>query len=92
MLKLTLGATKGQILQFMVLHGLRLCAAGVALGLAAFLAIRKVLASHLYGVSATDPAALAAAGVLLLVIGTFASYVPVRRALPVDPVDALRAS
>ncbi|HEX9875851.1 MAG TPA: hypothetical protein VGC50_04285 [Gammaproteobacteria bacterium] len=47
------------------------------------------LASFLFGVTPTDPATFAAAG-LLLIVTTLASYVPARRAASVDPMSALR--
>ena len=64
---------------------------GIALGLAGAWASTRVLASFLFGLDATDPLTFAAVALLLFVVALLASYVPSRRALRVDPLDALRA-
>ena len=74
-----------------VREGLVLAALGVAIGLAASLAVTRVLSAFLFGVSATDPLTFAGVSVLLLAVALVASVVPARRALKVDPVTALRA-
>jgi ABC-type antimicrobial peptide transport system permease subunit len=68
----------------------RLVLVGVALGLAVALAATRVLASLLYQVRPADPAALGGAVLLLVVVALVATLVPVRRALRIDPIDALR--
>jgi ABC-type antimicrobial peptide transport system permease subunit len=67
-----------------------LVAIGSAIGIVAALAVTKVLSSLLYGVEATDPIALAAAVVVLLVVGMLAAFVPARRASLTDPALVLR--
>jgi ABC-type antimicrobial peptide transport system permease subunit len=74
-----------------VLHSLRLAAAGVAIGLVGAIAATRVMRSLLFGVSPTDPLTLVAVSLVLLALAMFASYVPARRATRVDPVEALRA-
>jgi ABC-type antimicrobial peptide transport system permease subunit len=91
-LRITLGAGPAEILGLVVGHGLRMCPLGVALGLAASLAAQRLLANQLFGVSTTDPLTIAGVSLLLIVVGTLASYVPAKRALRVDPATALRAS
>jgi ABC-type antimicrobial peptide transport system permease subunit len=67
-----------------------LVAIGSAIGIVAALAVTKVLSSLLYGVEATDPIALAAAVLVLLVVGMLAAFVPARRASLTDPALVLR--
>ena len=53
-------------------------------------AATRLLASQLYHVSATDPAAFGGSALLFLVVAAIASYLPARRAMRVDPIQALR--
>ncbi|HKQ62645.1 MAG TPA: FtsX-like permease family protein, partial [Candidatus Polarisedimenticolaceae bacterium] len=69
---------------------LRLALAGAALGLAAALALTRLLAAQLYDVRPTDPPTLVAVTLLLLGVVVVASWLPARRAARVDPVVALR--
>ena len=65
--------------------------AGLALGLAGALALRKVLGTFLYQVSATDPPTIGAVSGLLAGVALLACWLPARRAARVDPVEALKA-
>jgi putative ABC transport system permease protein len=69
---------------------LLLALAGIVLGLLAVLAAARVLSSRLYGLSAYDPPALAAAMTVLLVVAIVAGSIPGSRAARVDPTEALR--
>lgn len=71
-------------------QGLRLAVAGLAIGIAAALALSRVVASLLYGVSATDLATFVGVPVALALIAMLATLVPARRATRVDPVVAMR--
>ncbi len=89
-LRMALGASPGMLLGRIVGQGLTLTFFGLAAGVAAALALSRVLAAFLFGIEATDPATyVVVAGVLLLTAG-LASYLPGRRAMRVDPAVALR--
>jgi ABC-type antimicrobial peptide transport system permease subunit len=72
-------------------QGLLLAAIGVSVGLAAAVGLTRLMSSLLFGVSAVDPLTYAAVSALLMAAAVLASYVPARRAMAIDPVEALRA-
>jgi len=71
-------------------EGARLAAAGLAIGFAACLGLRPVLAGLVFGVSTADPGVYASAALLLLSAALLACYLPARRASRVAPLVALR--
>ena len=73
-----------------VLQGMRLALAGVAIGVAAALGLTRFLASFLFGVKALDPLAFIATPILLVSVALVAVWLPARRASRVDPINALR--
>jgi putative ABC transport system permease protein len=87
---MALGAPRGSIVRTVILRGMELTGAGLVLGLIAAALLSRVMASLLFGVSATDAVTFAIVPVLLLGTGLAASYLPARRATLVDPVVALR--
>jgi putative ABC transport system permease protein len=89
-IRLALGAGRADVLKLVVRQGLLLSGIGVAIGLAASLAINRVLANLLFGVKATDPLTYVAVAAVLLSVALLASYIPARRATKIDPLVALR--
>jgi putative ABC transport system permease protein len=89
--RVALGARPIDVLALVTRQGMLLVAAGLALGLAVAMAASRVMSSLLYQVAPTDPVTYLAAGVLLVVVGAVACYVPARRASRADPTTALRA-
>jgi len=73
-----------------VWRGMSLTLIGVSLGLAAALALTRVMKNLLFEVSATDPATFTLIASLLIGAALIASYIPARRATKVDPLQALR--
>jgi putative ABC transport system permease protein len=88
--RMAMGATPGRVFKLVVGHGLRLSAAGVAIGLAAAFGLTRVMTSMLVGVKATDPLTFAAMAALFLSVAVIASALPARRASGLDPTIALR--
>jgi putative ABC transport system permease protein len=85
-----LGASVTDIIKLVVGQGMRMVCVGLALGLLASFALTRVMASLLFGVSATDPATFILVSLLLAAVAFFASFIPARRATRVDPMVALR--
>jgi putative ABC transport system permease protein len=89
-IRVTLGAQPNDVFRTVVGEGLRYALLGVAIGVAGGLALTRLLASFLYGISAYDPATFIAVAVLLVAVSAAASFFPARRATRVDPIVALR--
>jgi putative ABC transport system permease protein len=89
--RIALGATAGDVLGMVVRQGMGRVVFGVVLGLALAVAIGRLMASSLFGVSALDPATFVVAPLFLSAVALTASLVPARRAMRLDPVRALQA-
>ena len=89
-IRMALGAERADVLRMVVGHGLRLSLIGIGAGLAAALALTRLMSSMLFGVRPTDLVTFAAVSLLLAGVAALASYVPARRATRVDPIVALR--
>ena len=90
-IRIALGASPRDVLAMAVGGGLRLSALGIAAGLAGAYIATRALTSLLYGVDPADATTFAAVAVLMVMVSAAASYVPARRALRIDPVQALKA-
>ncbi len=88
--RMALGAGRTDVLRLVLTDAMKLILVGVALGVAAALALTKAMASLLYGVSAADPAIFTSMTLLLIFVSLAGCYVPARRAMRVDPMVALR--
>src|SRR5262249_34910480 len=89
-LRSALGATPGDLLRMALSPGLGLATIGVIFGLIGALATTRYLRTLLFGVGPMDPLMLGAAAALLLIVAASACLVPARRAIRVDPMEALR--
>jgi putative ABC transport system permease protein len=89
-IRVALGATSNGILRLVIGYGTVLTAIGVAVGVAGSVALTRVLQGILYGTSATDPVVFALVSVLLAAVSIAACYGPARRAVRVEPIEAIR--
>ena len=90
-IRLALGATPRRVLGFVLRQGMVLALAGVSVGLAAAVALTRLMRSLLFGVGATDPLTFVAVPGLLVLVALGASYIPARRAAGIDPAVSLRS-
>jgi len=89
-IRIALGASRRDILSFVVGQGMALSFFGVTLGLAAAFLLTRLIRSMLFGVVATDPFTFAGISLLLATITLLATYIPAQRATQIDPVISLR--
>jgi putative ABC transport system permease protein len=89
-IRVALGAETRDVLRLVLRQGLTLALLGVALGVAASLALTRLMKTLLFGVSTTDPLTFVGVALLLTLIAVLACWLPARRATKVDPMIALR--
>ena len=89
-IRVALGLPGRRVITHLVGQGIGLVAVGIALGAVGTIALSRLLATFLYGVSKVDPLAFIAASAALLLVGILAAFVPARRAGTVDPALVLR--
>ncbi len=90
-IRMALGAERRDVVRAVLRQGMGVALGGVLLGVAAALALTKVIAGLLFNVPSRDPVVFAAVPLLLLGVAALATLLPARRASRVDPVTALRA-
>ncbi|HET6851494.1 MAG TPA: ABC transporter permease [Pyrinomonadaceae bacterium] len=89
-IRMALGAQTGAVLKLAVGYGMKLVIIGIVVGLIAAFALTRLMATLLFGVTATDPATFTLISLLLIAVAALASYIPARRATKVNPIIALR--
>ena len=89
-IRMALGGQRTNVLCLVLGEGARMAALGVLIGIAASMAITRLMSSLLFGIGATDPLTFASVAILLSLVALLASYIPARRAMRVDPIVALR--
>jgi putative ABC transport system permease protein len=90
-IRMALGSQRSGVVRLVLSSGLKLAAAGCAIGLAGAFFASRLLQSLLFGVSSLDPVVLTLAVLTVLLLATAASLLPARRAAGINPTDALRA-
>jgi predicted permease len=88
--RMALGAQKLDVLRMILKDGARMTLAGILIGLVGALVLTRLMRSMLYGVKPTDPLTFICVAALLCTIALLACYLPARRAMKVDPMEALR--
>jgi putative ABC transport system permease protein len=89
-IRMALGAERHAVLRLIIGQGMKLTAAGLAIGLIATLAATRLIKTLLFGVGANDPMTLCAVALLLAIVALLACWIPARRATKVDPLIALK--
>jgi putative ABC transport system permease protein len=88
--RIALGAQRRDIFSLVLKQGIILALIGVGIGLAAAIGLSKVVASVLYGISATDPVTFISVAVIMIAVALVACFFPARKATKVDPLTAMR--
>jgi putative ABC transport system permease protein len=88
--RMALGANVGDVLKLIIRQAFAFVMIGIGLGIVLSLATGRLIASLLFGVSTTDPATLCGVTLTLVLVAVVACYVPARRAMKIDPIEALR--
>jgi len=89
-IRMALGARMSDVLRLVISQGMWLATIGVVIGAGLALVATRVVKSYLYDVSPTDPLTFASIAILLIGVALLACYIPARRAMKVDPLEALR--
>jgi predicted permease len=89
-LRMALGSQRGDVLSMIMRRGLNLAFAGLAIGIAASVALTRLLTDLLYGVEPLDPITFISVAAVLLAVSAIASVIPATRAANLDPMQTLR--
>jgi len=88
--RIALGAQRADVLRLILGEGTRMALLGVVIGIVAALGLTRLMSNQLFGVTAQDPLTFGGVALSLVMVAMAACYVPARRAMRVDPIDALR--
>jgi ABC-type antimicrobial peptide transport system permease subunit len=88
--RMALGAQKLDVLRLIMKDGVEMTLTGIILGVIGAFGLTRLMSSMLFGVKPTDPLTFTVVAVLLCAVAMLACYVPARRAMKVDPTEALR--
>jgi putative ABC transport system permease protein len=88
--RMSLGATRRDVLLLIVRQGMRLALVGSLTGIVGALLLSRLMRKLLYGVQPTDPATFVAVATGLAIVAILACYIPARRAMRINPMTALR--
>jgi ABC-type antimicrobial peptide transport system permease subunit len=89
-IRMAFGARRRDVLALVMGESMTLVAIGVAIGVVTALAARRLVATMLFGLAATDGVTMTGAVTLMVLVCAVAGYIPARRAAQVDPLVALR--
>lgn len=89
-LRMALGATRRDVARLVLGKAIKVAVIGMGIGLAASAILARAIRSLLFGMSPLDPASFAVAPLVLIMVSIVAAYLPMTRALDIDPADALR--
>jgi ABC-type antimicrobial peptide transport system permease subunit len=89
-IRMALGAERNSVMWLVMKEVALMVAVGVGVGLPLALALSRIVQSQLFDLSASDPIALVAAALILMLVALAAGFLPARRATRVDPMLALR--
>jgi ABC-type antimicrobial peptide transport system permease subunit len=88
--RMALGAQREQVLALVLRQASRLLAGGIILGLVISLATNRLFTHFLFGVKPQDIITIAAAALLMMIVGLLAAWLPARKAAAIDPMEVLR--
>jgi predicted permease len=89
-IRMALGAQRRDVMRLILVQGARLALVGIAIGLLAAFGLARLMAGLLYGVRSTDPVTFVGVAMLLTLVAVVACWIPARRAMRIEPMEALR--
>ena len=89
-IRMALGAQRKEVMRLVLGNGIKLALGGIVAGIAMALALMRLLATLLFGISTYDPLTFAGVAIALMLVALAACYIPAHRAMRVDPMVALR--